>query len=42
MEVITEIETMDAEKAAEEARLEAEKNAKVSKHNRLKRKIEER
>lgn len=42
MEVITEIEAMDAEKAAEEARLEAEKNAKVSKHNRLKRKIEER
>jgi len=42
MEVITEIEAMDAEKAAEKARLEAEKNAKISKHDRLKRKHEAR
>lgn len=40
MEVMNEIETIEAEQEAERKRKEAEKNAKISKHDRLKKKNE--
>ena len=42
MEVIAELELMDKEEAEERKRIEAEKNQKKSKHDRLKQKRENR